>query len=304
MANELISKEKNITDNVLNKINTLKECRAIKIPANYSPENALKSAWLVLQTTVTGEKNGKKPVLEACTKDSIANALLDMVVQGLNPMKKQCYFIAYGNELKLSRSYMGTVAVAKTYAAVKKVDAFIIYEGDEFEFEIDAERGTRKIIKHKQSLDNFDQDKIKGAYAVVQFNDDMPNYIEIMSMNQIRKSWSKTKTGGAVQKEFPEEMAKRTVISRACKMIINTSDDAVLFEDDEENAQNNNTAGIDNEISEKANKDEEISFDEKDIIDEPEEQRKEAKRETVYDEKEIDKELSKDSVQMSFEADF
>jgi recombination protein RecT len=38
-------------------------------------------------------------VLQACTRDSIANALLDMAVQGLNPAKKQGYFIAYGKQL-------------------------------------------------------------------------------------------------------------------------------------------------------------------------------------------------------------
>lgn len=38
------------------------------------------------------DKN-RKPALTVCTKDSIANSLLDMVVQALNPVKKQCYFI-------------------------------------------------------------------------------------------------------------------------------------------------------------------------------------------------------------------
>lgn len=298
MANEIALKEKNITDNVLNKVKELKEYRAIKIPANYSPENALKSAWLILQTVTTGEKNGKKPVLEVCTKDSIANALLDMVVQGLNPMKKQCYFIAYGNELKLSRSYMGTVAVAKTYTSVKKVNAFVIYEGDEFEFEIDTENGTRKITKHKQSLDNFNADKIKGAYAVVQFNDDTPNYVEIMSMTQIRKSWAKTKTGGATQKEFPEEMAKRTVINRACKMLINTSDDTVLFEDDEENLHKS-TIEVENEISEKANKGDEIGFENRDVIEEPTEQKPDIEKKEP-----AKKQPEEFAGQMSFEADF
>ncbi|RXA82095.1 recombinase RecT, partial [Enterococcus hirae] len=41
---------------------------------------------------------------------------------------------------------------------------------------------------------------------------------------------SKAKTK-SVQNDFPEEMAKRTVINRAAKPFINTSDDAELFSD-------------------------------------------------------------------------
>lgn len=41
---------------------------------------------------------------------------------------------------------------------------------------------------------------------------------------EIDTSWKKSKTG-ATQKEFPQEMAKRTVINRAAKTFINTSND-------------------------------------------------------------------------------
>lgn len=51
-----------------------------------------------------------------------------------------------------------------------------------------------------------------------------------MTKKQIDKSWSKAKVK-SVQIDFPEEMAKRTVINRAAKQFINTSDDAELFSD-------------------------------------------------------------------------
>lgn len=49
-----------------------------------------------------------------------------------------------------------------------------------------------------------------------------------MTKKQIDKSWSKAKTKN-VQTDFPEEMAKRTVINRAAKYLINTSNDNDLF---------------------------------------------------------------------------
>lgn len=113
MSNELVKQEekqiknveeRNITDNVLNKVRKFQQDGQIYFPNNYSPENALKSAWLKLQEVK--DKNGKL-ALDVCTKPSIANALLNMIIQGLNPMKNQCYFIPFGNQLTLMRSYFG-----------------------------------------------------------------------------------------------------------------------------------------------------------------------------------------------------
>ena len=42
----------------------------------------------------------------------------------------------------------------------------------------------------------------------------------------IQSSWNQSKSRDQkVHKQFPSEMAKRTVINRACKFFINTSDD-------------------------------------------------------------------------------
>ena len=57
----------------------------LNLPANYSVGNAITSAWLILQNTFDKEK---RPVLTSCTKESVANALLDMAIMGLNPAKK------------------------------------------------------------------------------------------------------------------------------------------------------------------------------------------------------------------------
>ena len=53
-----------------------------------------------------------------------------------------------------------------------------------------------------------------------------------MTKKEIDQSWSKTKAyKNTVQKEFSQEMAKRTVINRAAKMFVNTSDDSDLMID-------------------------------------------------------------------------
>lgn len=220
--------QENTVNQVLAKINTFKQNGELKLPANYAPENALKSAWLILQEV---QDRNQKSVLESCTQASIANALLDMVVQGLNPVKKQCYFIAYGNKLLLQRSYMGTEMLAKRVGGVKDIKANAVYEGDEFEYEVQPETGRKKVTKHVQKIDNLDHNKVRGAYAIVIFEDGTVD-TEIMNIAQIRTAWNQgaAKGGSPAHKNFTDEMAKKTVINRACKNIINSSDDADLYE--------------------------------------------------------------------------
>lgn len=205
---------------------TQKEQYGLTFPPNYSVSNALNSAYLILQETLDSQK---QPVLKSCSKQSIAAALIDMTVQGLNPVKKQCYFVAMGGKLRLMRSYQGTMAVAKR-CGVKKITAEVIYEGDEFEYHI--ENGVKYIDKHIQDFMNIDTEKIKGAYAVLTLEDGS-TYTEIMNIKQIKKAWSKGygyKDGQGVHGDFADQMAKKTVINRACKNIINSSDDANLQE--------------------------------------------------------------------------
>jgi len=230
--NQLALVKKDVVDVVATKVREFQERGEIHFPANYSPENALKSAWLILQSTV--DKN-KQPVLKTCTKDSIANSLLDMVVQGLNPAKKQCYFIAFGNQLVCMRSYFGTIAVTKRVTGAKEINANVIYEGDEVEYEM--QNGRIANLKHKQKFGNVDKDKIIGAYATIVMPDGQV-YTEIMTMDEIRKAWSKSQMWGKDQEierkgsthdEFRQEMCKKTVINRACKRFINSSDDSSLI---------------------------------------------------------------------------
>ena len=76
---------KSITGDVLNRVNEMKENDGFLLPKGYSAENALKSAYLVLQGV---KDRNKRPALEVCTKPSIANTLLNMVIQGLSPAKE------------------------------------------------------------------------------------------------------------------------------------------------------------------------------------------------------------------------
>ena len=214
---------------------TKKQQYGLTFPPNYNVSNALNSAYLILKDMTVKRKKGNDwveyPVLDVCTKPSVANTLVDMVTQGLNPNKKQCYFIPYKDKLTLRRSYQGTMAVAKRAGVKKTPVAQIIYEGDIFEYSI--ENGVYAVNKHVQDFMNIDNAKIKGAYAIVE-TEDGP-YVELMNIHQIRSAWAKgnqydPNKKDSVHVEFTDQMCKKTVISRACKNIINSSDDGYLQE--------------------------------------------------------------------------
>lgn len=230
-----IQKFENISEQVLSRIEQFQKDGSMILPKNYSVENHMKSAWLALQEVEDKEHH---KALQICTKESIANSLLDMVLQGLSVSKKQGYFIMYGNKLIFQRSYFGTIALAKrTGGIVSEPVANVIYDGDDFQYEINPKTAKVSIIKHSQKLENIDNSKIKGAYALVTLADGTTQ-VTIMSMQQIRAAWGQgaTKGNSPAHKNFAEEMAKKTVIGRACKAIINSSDDAWLYDGKEDDA--------------------------------------------------------------------
>ena len=230
-----IQKFENISEQVLSRIEQFQKDGSMILPKNYSVENHMKSAWLALQEVEDKEHH---KALQICTKESIANSLLDMVLQGLSVSKKQGYFIMYGNKLIFQRSYFGTIALAKRAGGmVSEPVANVIYEGDDFQYEIDPKTAKVAIVKHSQKLENIDNSKIKGAYALVTLADGTTQ-VTIMSMQQIRAAWGQgaTKGNSPAHKNFAEEMAKKTVIGRACKAIINSSDDAWLYDGKEDDA--------------------------------------------------------------------
>lgn len=218
--------EKNVSDNVLNKVRVLESQGNLELPKDYSPSNAMKQAWL---------KISQDNKLMNTSDASKANALLDMVTQGLNPAKSQCYFIPYGDKMQLQRSYHGNIMMLKRDAGAADVVAQVIYDGDSFEQELD-EVGRIKSISHKQAFGNINKDNIIGAYATVVF-DDKQNHIEVMTIEQIEQAWmqsSMIKDRDALKRSkthsnFKEEMAKKTVINRAAKRYINTSTDEGLL---------------------------------------------------------------------------
>lgn len=213
MTNEIANvNQRELTDTILTRVNNMKQ-EGLTIPDNYSPANALNIAYLQL------EESG---IVKKVSPESLTKSLLNMVIQGLSPAKTQCYFIPYGNTLNMQRSYFGTQMAVKRLYNVDDIWANVIFEDDDFDMEID-EKGVERFIKHDTNWKNRDGE-IVGAYAIIETTD-RGKLLTVMTRKEIEASWSQAKTKN-VQNKFPQEMAKRTVINRAAKAILNTSDDS------------------------------------------------------------------------------
>lgn len=225
MTNQVAQQHKptKLTDLVLDRVKQMQDTQDLSLPKNYNASNALNAAFLELQKV---QDRNHRPALEVCSHDSIVKSLLDMTLQGLSPAKDQCYFIVYGRELQMQRSYFGTVAAVKRLDGVKKVRAEVVHEKDDFEIGAneDMELVVKRFVPKFENQDN----QIIGAFAMIKTDEGTD--FTVMTKKEIDQSWAQTRQkNNKVQQNFSQEMAKRTVLNRAAKMFINTSDDSDLL---------------------------------------------------------------------------
>ena len=210
----------NVGDQVIARVDELNKV-GFSIPKDYNYVNAIKASLLVLQDL---KDKDKKPALEVCSQNSIASALFEMSVKGLDASKKTCYFLVRGSQLCMHESYFGKVLQVKRIYPDFDPHVMVIHEGDEFEFEVDNETGCKKVVKHIQKLENLDKDFV-GAYMYLPTAKGGQD-LYIMTKKMILTAWSKSSSfKQTVHNEFREKMITKTVINSGCNMIINSTPD-------------------------------------------------------------------------------
>lgn len=254
-----ISTEKTLETQISKEVNVnfvALQRSGIKYPEGFVPENAVKAAMFELSRL----KLVEKAATNLTTYNSVINSVNMMMIQGLDAGKKQGYFIPYGDEVQFQRSYFGTVTMLKRLPEIKDIKAFEYYEDNVPEFEWDIQ--TMSLSKMKSWNPNHKSSELAGAFAVIYKNDGSFELTN-MNIEEIHTSWSqsqnygqtvwlnsaeeikaakaaghKVKEGGKngktwakyqtdepndVQSKHGGEMAKRTVINRAAKLYVNSS---------------------------------------------------------------------------------
>ena len=160
------------------------------------------------------------PQLAACDPKSFLGAMMTSAQLGLEPNTPlgQAYLIPFRNnkkgitECQFQIGYKGLIDLAYRSGEIKTIQAHVVYENDDFEFEF----GLEPKLMHKPA--KGPRGNAIYVYAVFQTKDGGTGY-DVMSMEDIlqhAKKYSKSYSSGPWQTNF-EEMAKKTVLKRVLK---------------------------------------------------------------------------------------
>jgi recombination protein RecT len=218
MKNEIQLTEKS-QSGILSFANDFIKNNNIILSKSFDLPTAMTSLFLNLQQV---KDRQDRPALEVCSPVSIQEAVIQCINEEINVGKKQGYFIVYGDKLTFQPSYFGNVKKAKAMARVK-INSNVIREDEQADIETRIDGSI--IIKHKPSIKCLNK-PIVAVYAVAtDIDSERVVNSDIMSMQEVKRSWLKSQNGGKVAKEFEHEMARRTVENRLAKHFINKSDD-------------------------------------------------------------------------------
>lgn len=171
----------------------------------------------------------KNPKLLECNPESILYSIMQSAALGLEPdggVLGQGYLVPFWNgkakrmECQFIPGFRGLIKLARQSSEVADVDAQVVYEKDEFSYEL----GLNQTLKHKRNDEVADPGKLKYVYAVARFRDGERKFVVLneREVHAIRaKSASKTREGQLIGPwvEHEAEMWKKTAVRRLCKML-------------------------------------------------------------------------------------
>lgn len=154
------------------------------------------------------------PELLNCSPQSLFAALINSAKLGLNPdgLLGEAYLLPFGREVKLIVGYKGLISLAYRSGEVASFDAQVVYEGDQFEYEL----GFDSNIKHKpNNSPQRTENPVTHVYAWCERTNGARNVV-VMTWEEIehhRRQFSKgaNRTSSPWQTR-PVQMAKKTAL--------------------------------------------------------------------------------------------
>ena len=210
------SAQKNLAEN--KKPQTLKDWTeammpqiAKALPKVITPERFTRIALTALSSN---------PKLAQCSRNSFLGGLMQAAQLGLEPNTPlgQAYLIPFQNnkngetECQFQVGYKGLIDLAYRSGEVQTIQAYCVYENDEFKYEL----GLDPVLVHKPAMG--ERGKLVCVYAMFKLVNGGYGF-EVMSKADIdahAKKHSKAFSYGPWQTNY-EEMAKKTVLKKVLK---------------------------------------------------------------------------------------
>jgi recombination protein RecT len=167
-------------------------------------------------------------MLRKCEVGSIHRAVLNVALTGitLNPALKQAYLIPRDGKCCLDFSYRGLIKVAVDSGAVVSINANVVYEWDDFDYE----EGTEPHIHYKQNLNPpMDPEKLNEklmdhvicAFSMAVLPSGQRDFVILPKWRLLKiRDTSKSKGSNySPWQKWPEEMIRKTAIKYHSKTL-------------------------------------------------------------------------------------
>lgn len=152
--------------------------------------------------------------------ESLKSAILNVAAIGisLNPASAHAYLVPRDEAICLDISYRGLVKLATDAGAIEWAKAVLVYEGDEFTWNGPAEPPTHKAdVFNPLRMDATNPLKnLKGGYCLAKLANG-GFMVDTMTAGEIAKVAATSKARNGPWQQWPEEMAKKTLVKRASK---------------------------------------------------------------------------------------
>lgn len=186
--------------------------------AQVMPKKAIEADRII---TIASQMVASNPQIAKCDVKSVIGAVIQCAITGLNPTPQygEVYFVPYGSSLQMQMGYKGWAKLAHKSGIVESIDAYAVYEGDDFSFGL----GLQPFIHHKPGNHYGEANKLTHAYAVIRLRGSEHPKFEVLNRMQIERLRSKSpmqKNGinGAWATDY-DQMAKAKAIKQALKLV-------------------------------------------------------------------------------------
>jgi recombination protein RecT len=163
------------------------------------------------------------PRLQQCEPQSILNAVVNVARTSitLNPVMRLAYLIPRKNKCVLEFSYMGLVAMLRDNNCIQSINAFIVYDDEEFHYDMAV-----NFIHHKPRWAETEEEHKKrkkvGCYSVAK----LPNgefayeFMPMWEIDKVKRSSEGSNSQYSAWQTWEDEMIKKSVIKRHFKLLI------------------------------------------------------------------------------------
>tara|TARA_R110000868_G_scaffold104670_6_gene288514 strand:+ start:4979 stop:5977 length:999 start_codon:yes stop_codon:yes gene_type:complete len=201
--------------NLTNWKSSLKEAHTKFVAIN--PEKAQSELGFAMQIFQNS------PTLQGCDSQSILNAVVNVARTSvtLNPVMRLAYLVPRKGKCVLDFSYMGLVAMLRDNNCIKSISAHIVYEDEEFDYDVAYNKITHKPSYAKTEEQHKSRGRI-GCYsrATLPNGEVVFEFMPMWEVEKVKRLSEGSSSKYSAWQTWEEEMIKKVVIKRHFKMLI------------------------------------------------------------------------------------